>query len=133
MSKQPAPSGEIGPTWSDVRRAMEDLVATWDGCVGIETTLAPRNPQKTSWGLWVRVWWRERPQELITPERAAGRFWPCTDHRTMPGLIFRLCNELDHKLSDLAHDRVMGLTWTGSQAQAEHLSRLDPSTPGEGG
>lgn len=133
MSKTPSPSGEVGPSWVDVRRCLEDLVATWDGSCGVELTLCPRNPQKTAWGLWVRVWWREDPQKPITPERAAGRFWPTSEHRTMPGLLFRLCAELDHKLADLAHDRAMGSGWAGTSAQAEHLSRLDPQGPERGG
>lgn len=133
MSKRPEPSGEIGPTWNDVRGAMEDLVATWDGCCKLETTLAPRNPSKTSWGLWVRVVWLERADGRPGPEQAAGRFWPSTEHRTMPGLIYRLLHELEHKLADRAHDLAMGGGWEGTLQQKAHLSRLDPNTPEQGG
>lgn len=133
MSKQPTPSGDTGPTWNDVRAFMDTLMGTWGGCVLVQITLAPRNPQKTSYGLWVRVVWMEHGEPRAAPERAAGRAWPTSEHRTMPGLLFRLCHELERKLEDLAHDKAMGGGWTGTSQQAAHLVRLDPPTPSEGG
>jgi len=133
MSKQPERSEPMGPSWGDVRGYLDDLMNTWGGCALVQITLAPRNPQKTSYGLWVRVVWQEHGDRAVTPERAAGRSWPTTEHRTMPGLLMRLCMELERKLEDLAHDAAMGKTWTGTQAQADHLARLDPQGPKGGG
>lgn len=121
-----------GPSWNDLRAYMEECRSTWEGGIYIEVTLAPRNPRRTSYGLWVRVVWRGRPGGGACPEMATGQFWPSSEHRTMPAMCFRLLHELEQKLGDRAHDIAMQEAHQGLPQQVSIDDYIAPYRPKTG-
>jgi hypothetical protein len=117
---------EHGPSWGDVLTFLDDLRETYGGHTRVEIT-----PQAlTRWGdrrgLWCRVVWKEDPNKPHSGERAGGGGWPTPEHRTMPGLLYKLCHELERKMEGLAHDNAMAGGWQPSDGALHDLAPRHP-------
>lgn len=133
MSGQPTPTGEHGPSWSDIRQEMEALMETYGGAVTIELSVAPRNRPGAPHALWVRLVHRERSDGVTGAERAAGGQWPTSEHRTMPGLLYRLAVLLERKLEDAAHDLATAAPIHAAAGGRAYLTYQDPQPTEAGG
>lgn len=126
-------TGEHGPSWGDLLAMLDDLRETYSGHVRVEITPQPLSKWGDRRGLYARVVWYEKPGALHTGERAAGGAWPSGEHRTMPGMLFRLAHDLERLLEDLAHDNAMAAGWKPSDGALHELAPRHPHTPKRGG
>lgn len=88
-----------GPSWHDVHEHLEEFRLATGRLVTVEmaSTAAKREPTR----LYVRVVsWTGWNGSTRLSEVARGSVWPCTDHRTMPGLLLSLLHKLDAHLTE---------------------------------
>lgn len=124
---------EHGPSWGDVLTFLDDLRETYGGHTKVEITPIPLTRWGDSRGLWVRVIWLEKPNVFCMGERAAGGSWPTSEHRTMPGLLYSLCYQLERKMEDLAHDNAIAGGWTPADGALSDLAPRQPQRAKKGG
>lgn len=124
---------EHGPSWGDVLAFLDDLRETYGGHTKVEITPIPLTRWGDRRGLWVRVVWLEKPNELHTGERAAGEGWPSSEHRTMPALLYKLCHRLERLMEDLAHDNAVAGGWKPSDGALHELAPRHPKTASKRG
>jgi hypothetical protein len=91
---------ETGPSWNDVQEWLRDLEQTWHRAAMVEYSLLPDVRGRTNYGLWVRVVLKDRGEPGHRGERAKGAKWPTSEHKTMPGLLLRLCVDLDVAMTE---------------------------------
>lgn len=133
MNEQNRRGQEHGPSWGDVREAMEALMETYGGAVAISISVAPRNRSGAPYALWVRLVHTERSDGVTGAERAEGCAWPSSQHRTMPGLLYRLSALLERRLEDAAHDQAMGADIQAASGDRGYLAYQHPLPTDAGG
>lgn len=101
MDRWKADRSDTGPSWNDVQDHLRELAKSHHRACRVEIGLLPDTAGRTTFGLWVRVVAWDRAEGRMTGERAKGRKWPTSDHKTMPGMLLRLIHELDHELTEL--------------------------------
>lgn len=92
-------SYETGPTWRD---AMEWIAYLEDGYqVMITVRLGPDVHMKELRGMCVQMLYAETLEELFAGGRGrVVRYWPTSEHKTVPGMIIGMVHALEKKIMD---------------------------------
>lgn len=88
-----------GPSWWDVEEALKALEKRWGSVWLVEMVRNPgRGAQKGT--ILVQLCQREYRQQHKPghDRRFKSESWPHRDHRTMPGLLLRMCHEAEEGL-----------------------------------
>lgn len=102
-------SADYGPSWADVWKLQEDLMALHEWAITVEMSRPVDGVFQPTRGLWVRCVARQRVgEEGLYRERGSGRHWPCNAYRTMPAMLVDLLTDLGRKLDDTATDDLVG-------------------------
>lgn len=98
------PGSANGPGYADVADYLMELTGTWGGSFSF--SLAADRDRRGTPNLFVVL--KRKPWTGDQSGRACCRVWsswPCKGNVTFCGLLFRLCHEIDQKLSDLKVER----------------------------
>lgn len=88
---------DYGPTWNDVVEEMQRMQARWHKWVRISAVShEPLKPSKSMcWRVMVF-----KPGDWDMSKELVGRsgVFPCVDHKTVPGLLFKLMHQVEVEL-----------------------------------